>query len=236
MGAPGGLVLELVDSLAYVTTVVTSGVSAGGSDAESDSAYLDRASAEAQLLTPRPILPRDFAVLASRVPGVQRAVAVSGYNPDDGTDNNERYVAVAALDAAGAAVGPSVKTALTGYLAGLREVNFVVKAFDPTLTTVHVAFAVHAATGYNGGDVVTACTAALTGYLDPAVWAGGDQSPPAWTAGESTVRYLEVATLLREVPGVAYVAAVQLNGASADVALAGKAPLPQAGTITGSTV
>lgn len=73
--------LELVDALSWVSTVVANSASAGGVDAETDDAYKDRLAAELRLLTPRPILPDDFAVLARRVTGVYRALAVDGLDP-----------------------------------------------------------------------------------------------------------------------------------------------------------
>jgi hypothetical protein len=76
--------LELVDALSWVESVTASTVSAGGLDAETDDAYLDRLADDLRLLTPRPILPDDFATLARNVTGVYRALAINGYDP--GTD------------------------------------------------------------------------------------------------------------------------------------------------------
>jgi hypothetical protein len=76
--------LELVDALSWVESVAASTVSAGGLDAETDDAYLDRLADDLRLLTPRPILPDDFSTLARNVTGVYRALAINGYDP--GTD------------------------------------------------------------------------------------------------------------------------------------------------------
>jgi uncharacterized phage protein gp47/JayE len=62
--------LELVDALSWVESVAASTVSAGGVDAETDDAYLDRLADDLRLLTPRPILPDDFSTLARNVTGV----------------------------------------------------------------------------------------------------------------------------------------------------------------------
>lgn len=72
--------MYLVDSLAWVSTVTSTATSSGGVDAETDADYLDRLRAELQLLSPRPILPNDFAVLAQRIAGVGRATAIDGYD------------------------------------------------------------------------------------------------------------------------------------------------------------
>ena len=74
--------ISLVDSLAFVSTItIASGTTAGGSDGETDAAYLDRLREEVTLISPRPVLPDDYAILARRVPGVHRALAIDGYNP-----------------------------------------------------------------------------------------------------------------------------------------------------------
>jgi hypothetical protein len=80
--------VNLIDSLAWVSSIVTEATTSGGVEAETDSAYLDRLRAELRLLTPRPILPNDFALLAERIAGVGRATAIDGY--DIGTNEKQR--------------------------------------------------------------------------------------------------------------------------------------------------
>lgn len=81
IGADAGPI-ELIDSLSWaVNPVIQSGVVANGVDAELDDDYLDRLSQELQSLSPRPILPIDFSILARKIAGVQRAVTIDGYNP-----------------------------------------------------------------------------------------------------------------------------------------------------------
>lgn len=67
--------LALVTSLSYVASVEAITISSGGANPETVSQYINRLSEELQLLTPRPILPGDYAVLAASVPGVTRATA-----------------------------------------------------------------------------------------------------------------------------------------------------------------
>jgi hypothetical protein len=80
IGTVGGPV-ELIDPLDFVTTITLVNPTSGGVDAESDEAYLTRLAQELTLLTPRPILPIDFSILARSISGVHRAVALDGYNP-----------------------------------------------------------------------------------------------------------------------------------------------------------
>jgi len=235
-GIPAGTELELVDALSYVTAVTVSSGTSGGTDAETDAAYLDRLATELQLLTPRPILPTDFAVLAQRVAGVHRALGVSGWDPVAETPDNERMVAVALVDADGAPVGSGVHTAAVAYLDGLREVNFIVQTMDPTYTTVDVTYSVRVADGYVEGDVLDQIDETLAGLLSPAIWGGGDESPPIWSTESAVVRYFSVSNVIAAVPGVAYVASLLVGGAAGDLTLSGVAPLPQPGTMTGTAV
>lgn len=73
--------VELIDPLIWVTSIVTTVASSGGQDAETDDDYLDRLRTYLTLLTPTPVLPDDFALLARQIPGVWRASAIDGYNP-----------------------------------------------------------------------------------------------------------------------------------------------------------
>lgn len=221
--------LVLVDALAFVATVTSTTVTAGGADAETDGVYLDRLVEELRLLTPRPILPDDFAVLARRVPLVQRTVAIDGYNPANGTSNNERMVAVAAHDAAGNPLTAAVRDRVIATLAAQREVNFVVHVIEPTYTVLAVTFDAVAVRDADPLAVRNAAVAAVIAYLDPARWAGGDERLRQWRL-TSVVRYLEVAAVLDRVQGLDYLTALSVNGGTANVALAGVAPLPASTT------
>jgi hypothetical protein len=80
-GLPDTSVVELIDTLDFVTTITLETLTTGGVDAEDDDVYLNRLVARLQMLAPRPILARDFAVFAQDIAGVDRAIAVDGYNP-----------------------------------------------------------------------------------------------------------------------------------------------------------
>lgn len=227
---------QLIDPLDYVASVAIVGSTSGGVDAELDDDYLDRLSDELQLLTPRPIVPFDFEVLARSVPGVDRALALDGYNPADSTSGNERMVAVAVISEAGVAVSGPIKTAVDTLLQSLREVNFVVNVIDPTSTTIKVSTTVVKLPGWDSTVVDDAVTAALTAYLSPADWGqtpGGDTRE--WRKVD-TVRIGELYAAINAVDGVDYVSALTFAKtadalAATDVVLPGAAPLPAAGTI-----
>lgn len=96
---PAGL--ELVDSLAFVSSITAVGATSGGVDAETDPEYLGRLRDELTLLTPRFVLASDAAVLARRIAGVHRAIGIDNYQ-------SERIVATASRTSGSTTVtGPS---------------------------------------------------------------------------------------------------------------------------------
>lgn len=226
-GLPAGE-LELVDALAFVDTVTALEATEGGVDAETDADYLDRLAESLTLLRRIPVLARDFAILARDVPGVHRALAVDGLNPDDDTLDNERTVAVAAVDEDGQPVPANVDEALRVRLDSEREVNFEARTFAPTYTALAVTFEAVAELGADPAAALAAAEQAVRDYLSPATWGGGDESPPVWRL-TPVVGYLDVSAAIANAPGIGRLLDVTLNGARVDVPLAGFAPLPAAG-------
>jgi hypothetical protein len=235
--------VQVIDSLVFVQSVTLDNPTSGGQDAETTDAYLSRLSALLTLLSPRPILAPDFAVLAQRsIEAVARAVAVDLYNPGPPINANcPRCVTVAVCDSSGQPVSATVKSDVDALLQSAREVNFLVFVVDPTYTEVDVTFAATSYAGYDTTDVHDRAVAALTNYLSPGSWGlpnFGDTSGQSWI-NATTVRYLEVASVLDRVDGLDYVTSLGIaahGGAlgQADVALAGVAPLATPGTITGA--
>lgn len=74
-------VASLVNPLVFVTSVTIDASTSGGVDGETDDEYLNRLSERLRLQAPRPILPRDFEVLAKDIAGVKRAVVIDGVDP-----------------------------------------------------------------------------------------------------------------------------------------------------------
>ena len=228
--------VDLYDSRAFIASTVMTSAPANGTDAESDDDYLNRLRRRLQLLSPRPILPADFAVLAEDVAGVARALAVNLYNPAVPGTPQDRTVSVASIDVTGAAVGTGVKSAVAAYLQAQRELNFQVFAIDPTYTMLAIAVSGVATTGYDPTDVATAVQAAILAYTSPANWgqpAEGDQR--SWV-NQPVVRFLEVAAVANSVPGFDYITSLTLNGSAADVTLTGVAPLPSLASTCTATV
>jgi len=234
--------VEVLDALDFVDSVTLDGATTGGVDAEATDDYLDRLSDLLTLLSPRPILPQDFAVLAQRsVPEVARATAIDLWKGDTGTPNTPRCVSVAVIDAAGEACSSTVKAEVDALLQAQREVNFLVYVIDPTYSTIDVSFDVSAYPGYTSTEVVDRVVEALTAFLSPANWGVppyGDTSGRSWI-NDTTVRYLEVTQVVNEAEGVHYVKTLTIRKAggtmgTSDVVMTGAAPLPRPGAIAGT--
>lgn len=237
---------SLIDSVPYSFTITLTGSTSGGADEEDDQTYLDRLRSELALQSPRPILPDDFAVLARRVTGVDRALAIDLYKPVDvpfvgspADSARPRSVTIALVDANGAAVSGGVKTAVDTLLQSMREVNFEVWIIDPTYTTIDVQFTAVAFDGYDAPTVQAAAIAAVQDYLSAANWGLLPYSDDRVWIGDSTVRYLELAEVLNRVDGLRYVTALTLGPSggpysTSDVVMSGVAPMPVAGVVSGT--
>lgn len=231
--------MTFIDSIPWADTITLTGATSGGVDAEEDADYLDRLVGELQLLSAAPILPVDFEILALRIPGISRAVAFDNYNPDDGSTNNERMIAVALAGTDGLAVSTDIKDAYRALIEGLREATFVLKLLDPTPNDVDVAYGAVAYPGFDPDTVETAGDAALVAYLDPTTWGMppfGDPSTGGGWVNEDKVRIGELYTVLNQVEGLNYVTSLTINGGTVDVTLTGKAPVANASDVTGSVV
>lgn len=235
---------EPFDAVEFVSAIASSTITSGGVDAETDDEYLNRLSDEFELFSISPVRIGDFAKLARRTPGVHRALAVDGYNPDLNTHDNERFTALAPVDEAGNPVSAGVKAQLDADMEARREINFDIRVFDPTYTDIAVVVTVQAEPGYDQATLDADVTAAIAAYLDPATWgdSSGDNEPPTWDAGRTTVFYLELAEAINAVPGVDRITTtaanfdLTVNAGRVDVALAGEAPLPSRVEAAGSTV
>ena len=235
--------VAVLDQLDFIEQVVLEGPTSGGTDAETTEAYLARLSDLLTLLSPRPILPQDFAVMAQRsIPEIARATAIDLYDPGPPpVTDSPRSVTVAVVGADGEPVSAAVKQEADDLLQSQREVNFLVHVIDPEYTTIDVAFDARAYPGYEPTDVHDRVVAELQAYLSPATWGVppyGDTSAQSWI-NDTTIRYLELTQIVNEVEGVHYVASLtfakggQTKG-TADVVMTGVAPLPRPGAIAGT--
>lgn len=226
---------EMIDALGWVDSVVLVADTSGGVDAETNTDYLNRLSEELSLMTPRPIVPRDFEVLARRNGSVHRALALDGWNPTAGTTGNERYVGLVLLDEDGADVDAGVKTEVEERLDAMREANFVVDVGAPTFTAIDVTATVQLHPGFDPTAVDAAVTDRITEYLQPYNWGtpnySGLTDPSVQWENKTVVRYLDIWSLIDNVPGVDYPTALTVEGGTVNVNLSGTVPVTQPGTI-----
>lgn len=228
--APGDV--QLAEPMEVVTSVTGNGVTSGGADPETEQEYLDRGRRRLQTIGGGLVLPQDFAILATDVPGVTRAVAINGFIPPSST-GQERAVAVAVHGPDGLPVSTAVKTAVDQLLQARREVNFIVNVIDPTYTTVDVTATATAYDGYATAEVQALAAAAVEEFLDPAGWGTGPEGEVDGTwLNRTKVRYFDLVHVLEGVIGLDHVDTLQVNGGTSDVTLTGVAPLPQVGTIS----
>jgi Baseplate J-like protein len=200
---------ELLDTLSgtdWILSITVSTDTAGGADEEDLDAYLDRLSGELELLSPRLILPGDFELFARRRASsiVSRIVALDGYDPDTATHNNERTVGVCAVGATGEPLTGPNKTYLVGLLEAEREMNFIVKAFDPTYTSVGFYYSVHKVPNIDISvpSLLASCDAALSEMVDPSIFGSVPYGDSDDLVATPLLRYLEVAEALNRVEGV----------------------------------
>jgi hypothetical protein len=227
--------VEPVDTVAFLDSVVLIGTTSGGVDAETDDEYLDRLVEELTLMAPRPILPEDFEIMSRRIAGVDRSLAVDGYNPTGGTYGNEKMIAIAAVDTYGEPVSAGIKTQIKDYLEARREANFVVNTIDPTYSTIGVTATVTILPGFDAATTLAMVQAAVTDYLQPynfgRVSSGDGRFERPWVK-LNKVAYLNIAEVVKRTEGVAFIDSLLVNGGTTNVALSAAAPLTRPGTIT----
>lgn len=242
-----GVVVDKLDSIVWVDTIALTEATSKGKDEEAEDSYLDRLSRRLTLLTPRPILAPDFAVLARDLAAQEgadvRAIALDNFNPDTGLFDQERYVTVAMSDAAsgGDVTGP-INAAVDSQLQALREVNFVVRTINATRTPVDVTFniVVIDRPEYDPDAVLSETITSVSDILQSYAWGripGGSSS--SWIVS-NVLRRQDVSTAINSVDGVAYwtVLTIGLNGAAQTAAetynLPGAVPLTSVGDIVGT--
>lgn len=223
--AHGGQVgggLELLDSLAFINTVVFVTAPAGGREAEDSVAFLDRGVLRLRRLVTTLVLPHHFTTAALEHPEITRATTLDNYNSDAGSGavgSHPGHVTVAIAGAGGAVVPTALKTTLLAEFEAGSASMLAVHITNPTITAVPVTVTVAKLAGFTNAQVIANVTAVLDAYLNPDAW--------AWSA---TVRRNELIARIDNAVGVDYVET--LTAPAANVALAGVAPLADLGAVS----
>ncbi|MCI4360262.1 MAG: baseplate J/gp47 family protein [Thermoplasmata archaeon] len=246
---------EAIDPFAWVEMIEVPEPTTGGLDGQNLEDYLSELVVLFRLVGLRPILPIDFAVLALRIPGVARAIAMDGYDPSDRTWGHARMITLVVTDADGEPCSGETKAQARRYLEALREVNWIVWVVDAEYETINVEFEVTAFAEQDAEIVEGDCIVTLTDALRPADYrlgvtspsiAAGEVIPPPIgvdgfvtanvTPGRSVIRVNDLVALLDRTRGVDWIArdGVVINGDPDDYPLGGPTTLPRPGAITGT--
>jgi hypothetical protein len=202
-----------VDALGFIQEVVISPLntaSAGGIDPEADADFANRGAQDLETWTETPILGRDFALLARKIPGIYRCAWIDNYNPATNSYTTEKMVAICPIDANGLAPSPDVQQQVKAYLESLRELNFVCNVMEPSYTQISVSVVVHIADPAQATAIAVQSQVedAIARYINPATWGipttgRGLQLSPIWV-NQSVLRYSKVMTAIESVPDVDY--------------------------------
>jgi hypothetical protein len=248
-GAHGnGLVgeAEMSDPLDWVRSVELTQPTLQGDDGQTAEEYLANLTNLLRVVAFRPVLPWDFALLAMQVPGCGRAVAMNGYEPDDGTWGHQRQIAVAVGDRYSEPLPEPVKDQIRDSLELAREVNFRVPIIDFAYEEIDVEFEVTAFAEQDVDTVRDVCTDAVEQLLRPYGWRLGTTSPgiaagevippprPGVQPGRMTIRRNDIIGLLYRCRGVDWVDEVLIDGVAGDRELTGPTTLPRPGEISGT--
>lgn len=164
----------------------------GGSDAETDEAFLARAATRLARVTSSLVTPTHFTAYALEQPWVKRAVAVDQYDHDGGNDpgDDDGFLTVYVYGA-GAQITADQLAALQADMQAQSASILTMTVEHATPVPVAVTAAVTAAAGYDTTELDAAIADALA-----AVWSwqasgfGADVSP------------LDVQAVIESVPGV----------------------------------
>lgn len=235
-----GTSIEVISpSYLFIESVALTAPTSGGSDGETGEEYADRLADELTTLSPKAILIEDFEAIARRNTAVGRALAIDNYDADTANAAAEGHVTIVAHDAAGDALTGGVKTEIEADLEENRVLNLTVHVIDPTYHTINVSFTATAYDDYDPATVEAEAEAAVTDYLDATTWGRPTFADTDRWVNETTVYRTDLIGVVRNVAGVRHVTALTLAidpaalGTS-DLTMTGVAPLPVAGTITGT--
>lgn len=215
----------LIDDLEFVSTIITNTVAVGGEDEEDEDAYLNRLHQVLSILTPRPILPGDFSILAMTQPGIFRATTIDGYDPVAATFNNAREVTIYVMDATGHDPSSPQMTSLEAYMEAQREVNFIVNVRGAAPIGIETHYVVVASAGVDHAQLKIDIDAAIANFLTPLNWGipeVGDA--PAWT-NKPFVYYFELAAIIQDVFGVDHITTLTLQLGTGNASLTGSGPV-----------
>lgn len=223
-GLPPETELELIDALPYVESVAAVSAFVGGREPEDDFSYYSRGAAMLSRLTETLVLPGQFRAAALETAGVGLAWVLDLFDPDEvgAPGDHPGHVTVVVADDDGQPLSGPAIAALEARLQELSSAGLAVHVVAPAYELVSVTVSVTAIQGADPAVTIDAVEAALTDYLSPGSWAGGD-----------TVWCNELISLVDRVPGVDRVVTL---APGTDTTFPTVLTLPQPGTMTVTVV
>lgn len=187
-------------------------------------------------------IPSGAIVLSSTATTITMSVAATATGTGvaatvGGTLGNERTCTVCVTDVSGNALDADTLTAVQTYLAGFRELNFILNVVSPAYSTVYVACTVNPQQGFSAATVQSNVQSALLAFLSPANFPLPQGSAQGWQNTQTV--YLSALTAVAQgtlgvasvVPGTMAVGlAASPANTTTDLVLPGAFPLPQSTT------
>jgi uncharacterized phage protein gp47/JayE len=175
-GLAVGTALDIVDTVPYAVAAEIATALSGGSDAESDTAYIDRAGARLARVTSSLVIPVHFAAYCLEDIRVSRAQAVDLYDctdvnaPGDDIGHISIYV-----HGRGGALAQGVLDELQAAMQAASSAILDVHVAAATIHSQNVDLAVVALAGYSTLTVQSNVEAKLLQWMNPETWTwGGD--------------------------------------------------------------
>lgn len=222
----------------WVAGVTLDAMTTGGQTGETGSEYADRLADELPTLSPKAILIEDVEAIARLDSEVARCLAIDNLVPP-ATTGVAGAVTYALQDVTGEPVSAASKARVTAAVETGRILNIDGYPIDGTYTSVDVTFVATCHADFDPAAVEIAAEQAISDFLDPSQWGRPDDGDLDIWVDEPTLRRNDLMGALYRVPGLRHVTTLTLALAAgvlgtADVALAGPAALPRAGTIAGT--
>ena len=212
-----GSPIDLLDSIPYVTAAAVATGFTGGADAESDTAYIDRAATVLARVTSSLVLPSHFIAYLLQDARVARATAVDLFEPG-GTPGADLGYLTTYTYGRGAQLSSTVREELRSAMQAICSAMVTVFVEEADIVTQDVELTVQALPGYSTAEVSAAVSEALTNWMHPEVWPWGRD-----------ILVTEIIDIAADVTGVDYVTSVTTPAAAVTLT---DDQLAQVGTIT----
>ncbi len=215
-----------VPSAAGVTSVTVTTASAGGADPETDEEYQDRVADGATRLHAIPVTPDDYEAFALNTAGVERCKAVNRTDPGNAGDQ-PGHITLYPVHADGSDLSSLERTALADtFDATEKVVGATVHVAPVPRVNVTVAITVEA-TADAPGSLSTDVASAITAALAPSAFAYDKLAAGRFAkVAPTSLTVFQVAAAVDDLPGVARVISVTVNGGTSAVALPAPLSLP----------